>query len=327
MLHTLQSLNEAERTGSVAETVAGFAALSIGLETAGLRRFADGYSRRARAAAAAGDNPPDIAFAALVALVLHAGRADWSVARTAGVEAADLYKDLGADGRWQQTMATLVHADLAREGPPRSSPFHAELDAAADIRTSAQIRVWSLWAHLLTAMRGAERPDTDQLNALIALLDHPKLNEADRLGALSIAALAQLRCSDREGARATVARALDLAERRPPAAWHVASALDALTVAAALTDPGTPVAIQRLQRARTIAARLARTLPVARPTLHFAKAMHDSAQGKAGRARLQFARSRAVSLQNAQTRSADLLHATLSALEISPELWPDEQKR
>ncbi len=272
LLHTLASLNTAERVGQVREIVAGFAALSIGFETSGMHTLADFYSGRSREVAEARGDRHDVAFASLVAQVMYGGRADWPRAREMGERAMALYADLGATGRWRQTVATILHNRMAQGLLTPEDPLLDALGARMDSRVSAQIRSWWLTARLGAAFQKADPLPGSAKDALRALRTHPHLNPAEQVLAQATLAMAELRDGDLGAAREEARQALDLAEARPPAAWHVHAGLSWLaTVTGVVAEarPDDTRAAAEDRRALMALARFAKTMPVARPAAAF----------------------------------------------------------
>ncbi|WP_316014107.1 AAA family ATPase [Roseobacter sp. HKCCA0434] len=260
LLHTLQSLNLAERIGRVPEMVAGYAALSIGFETSSLAPLADYYDGRARDTAEERGEDADRAFAALVSQVLHAGRGDWQTADAAARRAMTLYDRIGALGRWRQAFATHLHMRLARGALRPEDPDLISLVQGIDRRASAQIRVWVQTARVGAAL-DADSPIPDESGSVLAgLVDHPQLNSAERL--LTHAALAVIasRKGDAADAQEHVDKVLRLARERPPAAWHLATPL-AWTAGLCVSEGWMPQA----REAARILRRFSRKVPIARP--------------------------------------------------------------
>ena len=264
LLHTLHSLNLAERIGLTSEIVAGYSALSIGFETSGLPRVADFYIGRARETARAGGDPHDLAFASLVSLVLFSGRAAWPEADAAAQDAMAGYKALGAGGRYRQSAATLLHSRLARGTLGGDDPLLGALESDMDSRTSAQIRVWIKTARIGASLLDGACGSAEDRHALAGLAGHPQLNAADEVLALCTLALTDRLTGDDAGADARAARALALIHSNPPAAWHLGGALRWLCCAGVLG--GDAVAARDARRAL---AQFARRMPVAEAAARF----------------------------------------------------------
>lgn len=271
LLHTLKSLNIAERVGLTREMVAGYTALSIGFETSRLPKLADTYAGYAKRTALAGGDPHDRAFTSLVALVLYSGRGDWLRADPAARDAIRLYGELGARGRWRQSVATDIHSRLTRGKLRSDDPALGELESGLDSRVSAQIRVWVKTARIGAALSGGEPVPIEAHKALAGLVGHPQLNKADETFALCTLALADVLMGETTLARQRAHLALDIAEKSPPGAWHLCNALRWLCCATTLLDDAPAAA-----RARKVLRRFALKMPVAKPAAIFYSAFDQT---------------------------------------------------
>ena len=158
LLHgTLTSLNLAERSGAVAETIAGYNALALALGMAGIVGLARRYSRRALRLAAEKGNFPDVARAHLVAGVLNYGLGDWDAVRLNADQSSRLFRQLGDRIRLATAASMSIYTSILRCELADAS---AELNAlneiiAADPNVSAEVRAWRLCAEAsLETLRG-----------------------------------------------------------------------------------------------------------------------------------------------------------------------------
>ena len=311
LLHTLESLNIAEQVGLTSEMVAGYSALSIGFETTGLSNIADTYAARARNTALAGNNPHDQAFASLVALVLLAGRGSWREADEAAAQARQLYAEIGSSGRLRQSIATQIHLRLARGLLRADDADLAQLEHGLDSRVSAQIRVWVRTARIGAALASGEGVPPVAYQALTGLVTHPQLNAADELFALCALSLADLLNGQPQLAAERARLALDLAEKSPPAAWHLGTGLRWLCCVTTLMQDE-PAA----RRARKILRQFARKMPVAAAASAYHCAFNQSNVAKRT---AMFAASAKIAERQQYVSDADVFSALSNTLSSSTQ--------
>ena len=190
LLHgTLASLNLAEQSGAVAETIAGYNALALGLGMAGLPGVARRYARRALRLAAEKGDFPDVARAYLVAGVLTYGLGDWDAVRDSAMRSAQLFRQLGDRVRLATAATMAVYESLLRCDLARAE---TDLDSlsdiiAADPNTNAEVRAWRLCAQVsLDALRGEVASATlDELREVCAA-GQPPANLLLCLGAMGV---------------------------------------------------------------------------------------------------------------------------------------------
>lgn len=292
--HTLRALNLAERAGESASVVAGFAALAIGAETAGLARLADYYIRHALKVAEDGGAPNDIAYAGLVSAVLHAGRADWARVDPALERAVGLYEEIGAFGRWQQTLATLVHVRLTRGRLAGDDPLLARLAESIDRRTSPQIRMWLAAAELAVALQEGRPPEEATLARAMALKAGRQLHSAELTLADGLIA-AGLLAHGRDGeAMQQVREGLARMEQGRPTAWHLSDGIawQALVPLILAERDGARAAGRAFERAAAALWRYQARMKVARQKGCLVRGLAAARRGRGPSAGAWFARAR-----------------------------------
>ena len=264
--HTLRALNLAERAGETSSIVAGFAALAIGAETARASRLADYYIGQSLAMAEGKEKPDDIAYASLVSAVLHAGRAEWSLVDTALKRAEELYDELGAFGRWQQTMATQLHVRLTRGLVASDDPLISTLAATIDRRTSPQIRMWLVAAELAIALQEGRKPGGEALQRAIELKSEGQLHSAEFTLAEGLIAAGLLAEGRDAEAMDHVTTGIDRIERGRPTAWHLSDgiAYQALVPLLLARRDGSPLAAAAYARGARALWHYQARMPVAR---------------------------------------------------------------
>ena len=115
LLHgTLASLNLAEHSGAVGETIAGYNALALALGIAGIVGLARRYSRRALRLAAEKGDLPDVARAHLVAGVLNYGLGDWEAVRLNAERSSRLFRQLGDRLRLATAASMAIYTSIVR---------------------------------------------------------------------------------------------------------------------------------------------------------------------------------------------------------------------
>jgi adenylate cyclase len=288
LLHcTLASLNHAEASNSTREIVDGYAALSIGLGTAGLRRPAAFYNRRSLALAEAQGAMSDIAYAQLVNMVFAASQGLWDRVEGAAARASPLFLQLGATIRWQQVQATLCFARLTRGDLDGAVPLIAELKRSLEnANTPAQVHAWTLGAELIVEI-AHDRCVAALARSADAMALDPTIHRADRLLCHGLAALAHLRNGDAARAAATADLALANLTESLPSAWHVTHAVAGLAETyLELGAPRTKSGMEAKARAACDALRgFARRIPVATPSALLLRSRHAALTGRLTQAR------------------------------------------
>jgi class 3 adenylate cyclase/tetratricopeptide (TPR) repeat protein len=171
VLHgTLVSLNFAERSGSVAETISGYNGLALGLGMSGMVRVARYYSRRAFRLAEERGALPEVARAHLVTGVLTSGLGEWDAAQRSAERAAMLFRQLGDRVRLENTQSMAVFEALLRcdlAGTERALDGLGET-LAADPEVTVEIRGWHICARVsIDAIRGSIAPTSmDELREI-----------------------------------------------------------------------------------------------------------------------------------------------------------------
>ena len=129
LLHgTLASLNLAEHSGAVGETIAGYNALALALGIAGIV-WARAFRRALRLAAEKGDLP-DVARAHLVAGVLNYGLGDWEAVRLNAERSSRLFRQLGDRLRLATAASMAIYTSIVRCELARAT---AELNGLSEI--------------------------------------------------------------------------------------------------------------------------------------------------------------------------------------------------
>jgi class 3 adenylate cyclase/tetratricopeptide (TPR) repeat protein len=162
VLHgTLVSLNFAERSGSVAETISGYNGLALGLGMAGMVGAARYYSRRAFQLAEGNGALPEVARAHLVAGVLNAGLGEWNSAQHNAERARVLFRQLGDRVRLENTHSLAIFEAILRcdLSDAESALDDLTQTIAADANVTADIRGWHVCAGVsIDGIRGSIAP-------------------------------------------------------------------------------------------------------------------------------------------------------------------------
>ena len=301
---TLASLNRAEEAASLRETVDGYAALSIGLSAAGLRRLAGFYNRRSLELAARAGAISDIAYAHLVNMVYSAALGRWDAVEQSGERAAALFLSLGGATRWQQVQATLCFARFTRGAADLAAPILAELETAIrEGDTPAQVSAWVAAATInINAAQGRFEPAS--ADSARRLAGDPAVHRADRLLCLGLAALVELRCGNTAAALELADQGLVTVTQSEPTAWHLTSALCGLaeTFLAAAERVGLPGRRRETLELKARAAcaalrRYSRRIPVAEPSALLMGARYAALAGRPASARRCRARALRAALR------------------------------
>jgi class 3 adenylate cyclase len=320
--HTLASLNLAEKAASVREIVDGFAALSIGLGTVGLRRLAAFYNRRSLDVAAVHGSLADVAYARLVDMVYNAGLGRWAAVEASAEIASSLFLRLGGRMRWQQTRATLCFATFTRGRMEESAAILADFEQTLDQGSPAQIRAWALCARLVLELAG-DRPQPATLTSAAAVVGDPKLHEAERLLCEGLLAIGHARRGDTEAASTWATAGLKRLQRQPPAAWHLSEGIAGIaetliaaagqTSASARRERNSPVSVAALAASAAF-LRYAKRIPVAEPRAAIVAARFALLAGRRRRARRWLRRATAAAVRLQTRREQDVATALQAAL-------------
>jgi class 3 adenylate cyclase len=301
---TLASLNRAEEAASLRETVDGYAALSIGLSAAGLRRLAGFYNHRSLELAERAGAISDIAYAHLVNMVYCAALGRWDAVEQSGERAAALFLSLGAATRWQQVQATLCFARFTRGAADLAAPILAELETAIRERdTPAQVSAWVAAATInINAAHGRFEPAS--ADSARRLAGDPAVHRADRLLCLGLAALVELRCGNAAAALELADQGLVTVTQSEPTAWHLTSALCGLAETFLVAAEGGGLPGHRREtlelRARAACAALRRyswRIPVAEPSALMMNARYAAHSGRHASARRRRAQALRAALR------------------------------
>jgi hypothetical protein len=171
LLHgTLASLNLAETCGAVAETIAGYNALALGLSMAGGAAVGRIYLRRALRLAEQEGGLPDLARAHLVAGVVNCGLGDWGAVRMNAELSEKLFRQLGDRVRLANAVSMAVYEAILRCDLAAAETRLRTLSEiiAADPNATADVRAWHLCAQVsVDALRGSVAPSLlDELREL-----------------------------------------------------------------------------------------------------------------------------------------------------------------
>lgn len=272
VLHgTLASLNLAEVSGSMAETISGYSGLALGLGMSGMTGAARYYSRRAFELARESGSKPEIARANLVAGVLASGLGENELAQSFAFEAAASFRELGDQARLQNvlvgiTFDHLLHGDIARAERSLDELAGPDFKDANDT-----IEAWRLCARTIiqSAKGGAEAPLLSELRSAA----EGKHASADRLLCLGVLASAHERRGERQAARESAERGFDVL-RSCRVVWAAYGAYGAAGVVGTLIAEWERAvkssSFDRIVEAKARAAsrilyRAARSSPVCRP--------------------------------------------------------------
>jgi adenylate cyclase len=159
VLHgTLASLNLAEQSGAIAETISGYNGLALGLGMAGMAGVARQYSRRAFRLAEEKGDLPEVARAHLVSGVLTCGLGDWTATQRSAQEAALLFRQLGDRVRLANSYGLAIFEALLRCDIARAQAALNDLEQiiAATPDVSSEIHAWRLCARIcVDSVRGS----------------------------------------------------------------------------------------------------------------------------------------------------------------------------
>jgi len=274
LLHsTFASLNAAQRTGAVRETVNGLGSVGYAAALVGLRGVARRYRDRSLALAEEKGTLPVVAFAHQIAATLDNALGDSDEAERSCARAEEIFGRLGDRFRWESVRSIHGYTYLAR------GTFAAALAAFAAVLESAgpdgavQTRAWATAGTILATVpaRPLDPAWIGRARALLAL----ELAPAERLLLGGAIALAERDRGHDDAAHVAAVEALAVLEVTPPVTsytlWSTAAIADVLTGAA---RDG------RAARAVELLARAARALPAGAPLAALARARLADARGK-----------------------------------------------
>ena len=173
VLHgTLASLNLAEQSGAIAETISGYNGLALGLGMAGVAGVARQYSQRALRLAEEKGEMPEVARAHLVSGVLTCGLGDWTATQRSAQKAALLFRQLGDRVRLANSDGLAVFEALLRCDVARAQAVLKEMGEiiAANPDVSSEIHAWRLCARICI----------DGVTGSVAQADLDELREVSR---------------------------------------------------------------------------------------------------------------------------------------------------
>lgn len=171
VLHgTLASLNLAEQSGAIAETISGYNGLALGLGMAGMAGVARQYSQRAFRLAEEKGELPEVARAHLVAGVMTCGLGDWNATQRSAQRAASVFRQLGDRVRLANSFGLAVFEALLRCDITGASAALNDLEEiiAANPDVSAEIHAWRLCARICIdgVMGSVAQPALDELREM-----------------------------------------------------------------------------------------------------------------------------------------------------------------
>lgn len=168
VLHgTLASLNLAEQSGAIAETISGYNGLALGLGMAGMTKIARQYSQRAFRLAEEKGELPEVARAHLVAGVMTCGLGDWVATRRSAQKAASVFRQLGDRVRLANSYGLAVFEALLRCDITTANAALNDLEEiiAANPDVSSEMHAWRLCARICVdgAVGPVAQPALDEL--------------------------------------------------------------------------------------------------------------------------------------------------------------------
>jgi tetratricopeptide (TPR) repeat protein len=274
LLHsTFASLNAAQRTGAVRETVNGLGSVGYAAGLVGLRGVARRYRDRSLALAEEKGTLPVVAFAHQIAATLDNAIGDSDDAERSCTRAEEIFGRLGDRFRWESMKSIHGYTYLAR-GALReaATAFAAVLDSAGP-EGAIQTRAWATAGTILATVPAAPL-DPAWIERARALLGRD-VAPAERLLLWGAIALAE---RDRDFDAAALAAATDGLEVlavTPPVTsytlWSTAAIADVLV--GARPD-------SRAARAVALLGKAARALPAGAPRAALARAHLAAARGK-----------------------------------------------
>lgn len=219
LIETLASLNLAERSGSIRETVDGFAALSIGFLQAGQVRISSYYNRQSLAIAHSSGTMADTAYGHLVNAVYQATQGHWQEMIDSHDYAAPIYEQLGANARWHQTRSVKYMSFTNRGYLEKALDVLDGTERAITRATPAQVRSWVDSARLEISL--AKGPLQTDLVERVKAIQSQGLHSADRLRCQGLEALALLLMGETTEAMAAAEAGLKNISDGAPTAWHI----------------------------------------------------------------------------------------------------------
>jgi adenylate cyclase len=286
LLHaTLASLNLAERSCSPREMVDGYAALSIGLQQARASAIAGYYNRRSLEVARDHGTLADVAYAHLVDSVFQATRGAWDALEDSHARASDIYKQLGAEVRWQQTQSVLYTSLVTRGLFDEGARVLTEAAAAVSRDTPVQVASWVTAAQMVIALARGYPPE-----ALVSRLEELQgggLHRADLIQCKGLAAHGYFAAGRGEDAVRCADEALRLLEGGVPTAWHVTPGVAGVAevyLGLCETDRGSVVLARRAAQACALMRRYSRTTPISAPRFALLSGRHAALHGDLARA-------------------------------------------
>ncbi len=203
----LAALNQAERIGSVGETIESYGALAIGLGIARLHFLARYYRRRSIETAKNAGELRDQAFAQLFAGVYSQPAGDWSAARLHLAEGATIFGRLGDRFRLQSCLCVSAYVAIGTGDFALARSTFDSFGPDAEAVDNPSVRAWTL-AGLSTLDLIEGRSPQPALRRLEIARD-PNLHRAEQLQCEGLVAAASLQAGDLEGAE----RSADVALR------------------------------------------------------------------------------------------------------------------
>ena len=278
LLHsTFASLNAAQRTGAVRETVNGLGSVGYAAALVGLRGVARRYRDRSLALAEEKGTLPVVAFAHQIAATLDNAIGDSDDADRSCTRAEEIFGRLGDRFRWESVRSIHGYTYIARGAFADAIAAFTAVLASAGPDGAVQTRAWATAGTILATVPARPLDPTwiERARALLAL----ELAPAERLllgGAITFAE----RDRGHEAAAQEAARdALAVLEVTPPVTsytlWSTAAIADVLL--ATVTDG-------RAARAVELLGKAARAMPAGAPLAAIARARLAGARGKRGAA-------------------------------------------
>lgn len=223
---TLASLNLAESSQSIGETVDGFAALSIGLLQAGLPMLAKYYIRCSLQLAESEGTIGETAGSHLVNMVYAATQGHWPEVQSSAIAAGSRYLELGARIRWQTVQGIICFAYYTMGQFDKSERVLCELKKSQARDIPDQIKAWIHSADLVIAL--VKGTPSIELIARLQVIANTELNHSDRVLCLGLIAIALLRRGDRQEAIETAQCAMAQIARHTPTAWHITAGISGI---------------------------------------------------------------------------------------------------
>jgi class 3 adenylate cyclase/tetratricopeptide (TPR) repeat protein len=286
-----RSLNAGEISRSTTETISGSGALTVVLGLFGLHGLARRYAERTIALADRDGNLYDKAYAREIITTYRISIGDWSFVDEACSAGGEIFARLGDRHRWEISRSLHGFSFVARGQFESADRAFEEAYLSAHPDGAVQVRVWARAGQLASRLPRGEK----HIRFLPELEDLARagLNPTEAVLAEGLLALARLRRSEEALALERADAALAILTASMPAVYYVHWSAGAVAeVYLSLWEAGDSSLRKRARSACRVLRRIAFMNPIARPRADWIDGLLAWLEGKRGRARRLWQRSR-----------------------------------